>query len=217
MELSAQLAHLDGALLGTIDTQFPEPFSEGEKAQIHAYLVLAHAVLEERLEAAFERHFDRVASWLDDGMVPLECVRLVIAVTDSLPQAEKTYKRRDIAGMVRGAGRAELVKRLSQNHGLKAGNVESLAKLVGVDWTSLENSLTVALADLTTLGVKRGAAGHLSPYTEKVTDISSTDGPDDVRAWVEDAKNAVLGLERFLRDTLARHEPRSLIADWDGN
>ncbi|GAA2041639.1 hypothetical protein GCM10009819_29570 [Agromyces tropicus] len=218
MEIAAQLAHLDAALLGTIETEFPEPYSEHEKAQIHAYLVLAHAVLEEHLEAIFERHFDRVAAWLDAPMVPLECVRLVVAVTERIPESKRVaYKRRDVRQMVLLPGRAEMVRQLGQNHGLKASNVEALAGAIGTDWQALENALAPELADLSTLGSKRGVAGHLSPYTEKSTMIAPSDGPDDVRKWVENGMRALLALESFLRGALRTGEPTSLISDWDGN
>ncbi|MGW9419386.1 HEPN domain-containing protein [Cellulosimicrobium funkei] len=217
MNIEAQLKHLDGALLSTVKTQFPDPFSEEEKAQIHAYLVLAHAVLEEYLEFLFEQHFQRLASWLEADRVPAECLGLVFAVAQYKMDNPVPYRKRDVAGLVAGLGKKEFHRLVRSNNGLKTSNVEGLAKLVGVRWEPLERELNLVLSDLDTLGVKRGAAGHLSPYTEKTTDISLSDGPDDVRKWVEDGRKAIEAISKYLRDLVRNQEPLSLIHDWDGN
>lgn len=217
MRLDEQLDHLDQTLLGTVSTQFPEPLSVPEKAQVHAYLVLSHAVLEEHLEAAFERHFDRLCAWFVGDLVPLECVRLAFAVSQYVPKEQAGYKTRSTPQLIRGLGRKELVRQLGENHGLKSSNVQSMAKLLGLHWPDFENALNAELNDLDTLGVKRGAAGHLSPYTEKTTAIANSDGPDDVRKWVRDGCQAVQSIVRYLDGLIRSQQPRSLIADWDGN
>lgn len=217
MDLEDQLVHLDATLLGSVTTQFPDPLSESEKAQVHAYLVLAHAVLEEYIESVFSRHFDRLCSWLSADLVPAECVRFSFAVAEMIPSASVSYRKRITFDLIRGLGRTEFQARLNRNHGLKARNVENLAQLVGVEWVRLESTLNSNLADLNTLGSKRGAAGHLSPYTEKVTSISTSDGPDDVRRWVRDGREAAVAIERYLDSLVRAQQPISLIADWDGN
>jgi hypothetical protein len=217
MQLSAQLDHLDVTLLGGVVTQFPDPLSDAEKALVHAYLVLCHAVLEEHLEAAFERHFDRLCGWLISDQVPLECVRFAFAVSQYVPKDQVSYKKRDTVGVIRGLGRKEFSRLLRENHGLKPTNVESLSKLVGVHWTDLEDTLNVELLDLDTLGVKRGSASHLSPYTEKTTALAVTDGPDDVRQWVQNGRLAVEAIVSYLDATIRSQHMKTLIADWDGN
>lgn len=217
MRLDEQLDHLDKTLLATVVTQFPAPLTATEKAQVHAYLVLAHAVLEEHLESAFERHFDTLSSWFMGGMVPLECVRLAFAVSQYISKDQAGFKTRNTPELIRGLGRKEVVRQLGDNNGLKPSNIQSMSKLIGLHWPDLEGALNAELNDLDTLGVKRGAAGHLSPYTAKTTAIAQTDGPDDVRKWVHDGYNAVEALIRYLDSLVRGQQPISLIADWDGN
>ncbi|WP_162625632.1 hypothetical protein [Mycolicibacterium llatzerense] len=203
MDLQEQLHHLDQTLLANVGASFPEPLTEAEKAQVHAYLVLAHAVLEECLEAMFLSHFDSVIGRLGEGLVPIECVRLAYAVADNLPEKIKiSYSKRETIKLVQTLGRKEFEGRIRLNHGLKTENVQYLAKGVGLDWCGLEDELSAELADLNTLGVKRGSAGHLSPFTERVTNISADSGPDDVRLWVEAGRTAVEKLESYLASTL---------------
>lgn len=209
--------HLDSTLLSSVTTQFPDPLTESEKAQVHAYLVLAHAVLEEYIESIFSRHFDRLCSWLGADLVPAECVRFSYAVAEMIPSGSVSYRKRNTYQLIRSLGRKEFQSNLDKNHGLKTGNIEKLAQLIGVDWMGLEDALNSYLADLNTLGSKRGSAGHLSPYTEKVTAISISDGPDDVRRWVRDGRDAAVALERYLDSLVRAQQPISLISDWDGN
>lgn len=218
MRLAEQLQQLDSALLGRVITEFPEPLDASEQAFTHGYLVLAHAVLEEHLEKIFEDHYDRLAGWLVADMVPLEAARFVYAVRDWLPDAvHVSYKRRNLRGLVSGGARKEFLKIIKQNHGLKLQNVENLGRLVGLDWQALEDSLNSELSDLSTLGTKRGVAGHLSPYTAKVTDLTANDYPEDIRGWVEAGRIAVEAIETYLRKLVEDQQPASLIRDWDGN
>ncbi|WP_142271617.1 hypothetical protein [Mycobacterium sp. AT1] len=200
MELQDQLHHLDGALLGSVQTKFPDSFTEAEKAQLNAYIVLAHAVLEEHLESVFLAHYDRLVAHLSKPTVPIECVRLVFAVAEPIQTTSGTsYQRLNIVEVVRALGRKHLEAKIASNNGLKLANVQTLAKCVGLHWPAFDDALSSELADLTTLGVKRGSAGHLSPYTEKVTSIEDSVGIDDVRLWVEAARIAVINVERYLK------------------
>jgi len=217
MRLKEQLDHLDHTFLKTVVTPFPDPLSAPEKAQVHAYLVLAHAVLEEHLESIFESHFDRLCSWLIADMVPLECVRFTFAVSELISKKAGAYATRDIPTMIRNLGKIEFANKLLANNGLKSSNVQKMARLVGLQWQDFENALNVELNDLDTLGAKRGAAGHLSPYTGKATEIANSDGPDDVRMWVSDGYDAVQAISGYLDDLLPVQQPNSLIVDWDGN
>lgn len=202
MHLVDQLAHLDTALLGTVITQFPDPLPEPERAQVHAYLVLSHAVLEEFLELAFEEHFNRLCECLSSDSVPLECVRLAYAVAQYVPKDLVAYKKRNIAELIKGAGRKEFSQRLRGNNGLRSSNVESMCKLVGLHWEGVESALNAELLDLDTLGAKRGAASHLSPYSEKSTAIAVTDGPDDVRRWVKEGRLAIDAIIKYIATTV---------------
>lgn len=198
MDLVQQLDHLDITLLGTVVNQFPDPLTDAERAQVHAYLVLAHAVLEEHLETIFLTYFDTLCSWLSEDLVPVECLRFTYAVTQQIQPGSVAYRKRDTIKTLLALGRAEFEKRLTQNNGLKTQNVESMASLVGFDWPTFEAAFNIELADLDTLGVKRGAAGHLSPYTSRVNAIAASDGPEQIREWVNNARVAVEAIARYL-------------------
>lgn len=217
MDLSTQLAQLDDALLGQVVTQFPEPLSGAERVRVNAYLVLSHAVLEEQLELVFDSHFRRLSGWMLADLVPIECVRLAYAVAQYAMKDEETFKKRSTPQWIRGRGLKEFRARVKFNHGLKSENVHNLAKLVGLHWDALDAALGTELADLDTLGSKRGSAGHLSPFTESATNISANDGPDNVREWVKNGREAVEAIDRYLRRVVHMQGPSSLIGDWDGN
>lgn len=198
MLLEEQIRLLDETLIGTVETEFPSPLTDAEKAKVRAFLVLSHAVLEEYVELAFERHFDRLCDGMKSERVPSECVRFAFAVGNHISAAEAGYKNRDTVSLIDGLGRTKFRNIISSNHGLKSSNVQGLAKGVGLHWPSLEDSLNLELNDLDTLGIKRGTAGHLSPFTDKATQISNTDGPDDVRSWVYAGVSAVDALTEYL-------------------
>ena len=83
------------------------------------------------------------------------------------PESRKVaYKKRGLPGYMRQA-RDEFARLVRQSHGLSPDNVNGLAKLVGLDWESFDTELATHLVALKTLAVRRGEAGHLSPFTEK--------------------------------------------------
>lgn len=219
MDLKEQLDHLDRTLLSGIVSTFPEPLPDGDRALAHAYLVLAHAVLEEALEEVFEKHYDRLASWLNADMVPLEAAKLVYAAAGwaKVAGVEQAYKVRDLHSQIAKSCRSEFEKKLGSNNGIKTHNVQNLAKLIGVSWEEFENELSDALADLTTLGAKRGDAGHLSPFSKKMTELTDALDPDDVRKWVSDGLSGVERISTYLSSLVSVQQPQSLISNWDGN
>jgi len=191
--------------------------TDEEKAVTNAYLVLAHAVLEETIEAAFERHFQRLVSWFDSRTLPLESARLLFAMREWMPESYvPSFKKRDLVGIVRAAHKPFLAE-VRGNHGIKPHNIENLARLVGLDWNRFEAALNTQMEDLRTLGTKRGDAGHLSPYSEKAVALSRQDYPENVREWVNAGRDAVLGVIAHLHLIVSEQQPMSLIADWDGN
>jgi hypothetical protein len=215
--LVAQLDHLDNLLLSGVSTTFPDELTDEEKAATNAYLVLSHAVLEEFLESVFESHFDRLAGWLIGDLVPLEVARLMFAAGELLPSHTlPTYEKRSLTYMKK-ACKAFFLKELSQNNGLKPDNLKKLARLVGLDWAAFDGELSSQLADLQTLGVRRGDAGHLSPYSTKAIFLTRQDYPENVREWVHGGRDAALTVRSYLAGVVQRQQPRSLIVDWDGN
>lgn len=217
MNLDAQLDNLDKLLLAGVQTQFPDELPDEEKAMINAYVVLSHAVIEEFIEDLFESHFRRLAGWLVSPMVPAETVGLAYAIAEWLPDDRRsTYKKRSLDATFKAASTA-LAGQLRQNHGIKVSNITTMASLVGVEWQRMDAALNAQLADLTTLGSKRGEAGHLSPYTDRAQAITRLTQPDEVREWVGNARKACIAMRTYLDRLVLDQQPTSLISDWDGN
>lgn len=219
MDLTEQLEHLDTVFLSRVETQFPNTLTEVEKSTTHAYLVLAHAVLEEHLENVFTAHFRRLVSWLKADLVPVEVVRLAFSMREWAPtNVISTYKKLSILNVMAIAPvDLEFKKRVSQSHGLSPDYVEKLAKLVGLEWESFEDHLDTELAALKTLSSKRGEAGHLSPFTSQATKLTWQDYPENVREWVHAGRDAILEIELYLKQLIDGQQPISLVGDWDGN
>jgi hypothetical protein len=219
MDLVGQLNHMDDVLLKGIKTEFPDLLSNPEKAALNAYIVMSHAILEEYIEDIFTQHYERVASWVVSPQVPLETARLFFAIAESFSEKEYQslpFKSRNTTGIT-ALGRKLFKVVVNNNNGLKVHNIQSLAKGTGLDWQDFEADLNVSLADLNSLGGKRGEAGHLSPFSDKAVQISQNDYPDDARAWVVAGRDAVLSIASYLDSVVDAQQPRSLISDWDGN
>ena len=199
MLVADQIEKLETAFLDSVTTAFPSPLSEVERANLHAYLVLSHAILEEEIESAFEDYFDAVSLRLDSNMVPASGFLLAYAIGDQLSkEVNVSYKNRNTIEFVRNRGREVLMAAIRANNGLKGHNLERLAKVVGLDWGSFDGALGNAIADLNTFGGKRGSSSHLSPFSSKVTSISGELDPDDVKRWVDDAVVAAESIRNYL-------------------
>lgn len=208
MDAAAQIETLEGAFLSSIETEFPDPLTERERANLHAYLVLAHSVLEEEIESAFEEYFNQVAATMNGDMVPKAAVLLTYAVRDRVAEkAQVAYKTRDVLQFVQGKGRTVIESAINSNNGIKTNNVKSLAEAVGIHWTLFEQTVSTALLDLDTLGTKRGSSSHLSPFSPKTTSITSSFDPDDVRKWVQDGVAASSAIRTHLTECVTTPHP----------
>jgi hypothetical protein len=173
--------------------------------------------LEEHLELGFERHFERLLRWLGSPVVPLEVARMTFALPELLSSGQiPTYKKRSLVGLQKAARQAYQGK-LKANNGLKTDNIQALAKFIGVDWSELDAYLNQSLIDLDTLGVKRGEAGHMSPYTDRGVQLTRHDYPENVREWVNGGRDAVVAVLSYLDMVLDDQLPTTLLADRDGN
>ena len=216
MDLEAQLSQMDDFLLRDIMTEFPNELTDEEKARSNAYLVLAHAILEEYIEDAFKRHYDTLCGWLSSvDLVPVELVRLAfaagIASKGSVGAKVHTLEENITAF------RANIYEEVRKNNGVKSSNLKKLAAIGGLDYAALEAQLATELIDLESLGSKRGDAGHLSPYTEKALYLTRTDYPENVREWVDSARLAAVSIARYLEKLLRQQTPKSILLARDGN
>jgi hypothetical protein len=199
VDARTQISTLEVAFLSSIDTEFPGRLTESEKANLHAYLVLSHSVLEEDIESVFEEYFDLLSPQLAGEVVPSVGLSLAFAVAEQIPdELRVTHRKRDTVAFIQGPGRQVLEKAITTNNGLKEENLAKLAKAVGVNWPAFEQALGTAIADLSAFGTKRGSSSHLSPFSTKVTSIAEELDPEDVKRWVRDAVAAAAAIRSHL-------------------
>ncbi|HEV3002645.1 MAG TPA: hypothetical protein VGW75_18050 [Solirubrobacteraceae bacterium] len=204
MDLVAQIKLIDARLLSAVTTAFPDPLTDEEKVAVNAYLVLAHACIEEFLEDTFLEHVQRLIDLMDRPLVPREVAGLFLAFGTIIPEKKRIpYAKRERAGVANVALTLYKASTIDMNHGVKPAKVRTLAEGAGVSWPEFESALAAQLADLDTLGAKRGEAGHLGPLTMKATKLSRRDYPDNVRGWVHDARDAGLAIRTYLDDRVA--------------
>lgn len=200
--LLTQLREMETTLLAGVSTVPPDPLRSEERTLTRAYLVLAHAVLEEEVEQIFLNHFDSVRQLLATvDYAPLELLPFFAAVHEWNTAVQlPTYAKRNYMGYITSPKVSEYVSsEVRENHGLKADNVMGLAKLVGIEWTVIDDAPGVELTALTTLGVKRGAAGHTSLFSGRNQALAGQEYPVNVREWVENAAKTVIELERVVK------------------
>lgn len=205
-----QIAKLDEAFLKSISIDAGTVPDQTTRANLHAYLVLSHAVMEEHIESLFESYFQRLLSHLDDEKIPRACLTLAYSVADRASATDKlSYHKRSVRHEIERLGAPILAKAIKSNNGLKQNNVESLAQAAGVSWNEFDDALSTHLANLQSLGVRRGDAGHLSPFSGKLTAIEEVIHPSHVREWVNNGLNALVAIEQFLDGTLKTATPAS--------
>jgi hypothetical protein len=191
IDLTKEIATLNSAILVHVTTQSPDTLKEEEKASLNAYLVMCHAIIEEFLEESFRKffnqHLGRIRGRKD---LDINSVHLIFAVRDYLAEGEvSSYSRRSFPTIL---ARAEnrFKENLDKNHGIRESNIQAMSRLIGIDWGSLDDALGLKIADLDTLGSKRGKAAHLSPFSQSTTEITQNVYADEVRQWVNDAAEA---------------------------
>lgn len=208
--LLVEMAEIESTLLSGVSSSPPDPLSPRERTLTRAYLLVAHAILEERIEGIFFKHFMSARELIATGAsMPIGLLPYYAAAMEwkrDIP----TYSKRNWLGFMSSAVAHEYVaNEVRQNHGLKADNVQDLAKLVGVEWSAIDEAADVQLAALTTLGVKRGAAGHTSPFTTPAQVVAEEEYPANVREWVEQAVRTVIALESVV-EHLSAAGPREV-------
>ncbi|GEP48673.1 hypothetical protein FVP74_13895 [Microbacterium saccharophilum] len=205
--LLAEIAEIESTLLSDVSTAPPDPLSTRERTVTRAYLLVAHAILEERIEGIFLEHFNRARRVIAEGVsVPVGLLPFFAAALEwnrDIP----TYNKRQWLGVMSSPLAIEYVtSEVRENHGLKADNVRDLAKLVGIEWAVIDDAVDIQLAALTTLGAKRGAAGHTSPFNSPTQAVTEEEYPANVREWVEQAARTVIALESVVDQLSAQSQ-----------
>ena len=181
-KLEAELAVLESRLLADFVTEFPDAPSLEERILVNAYLVLAHACIEEHVEALFQLHADSLVCEDTETTVGRAVAAAVYAWHE--PAKSKSYRDRKIGDIIK-AGSAHVTKATQKNNGIKESNIEGLAKAAGVEWPPFDDACNAALIKLGTLGGKRGEVAHVSVSRTQITNTPVY--PSDAKTWVWDA------------------------------
>jgi len=191
-----QLDEIDQTLLTQVRTSPPDPLTSKERTLTRSYLLVAHALLEEAIESIFVSHFDNARVAVSAGrfapstLLPLYAAALEWGI--DIP----TYHKRKWNGFLSSKlADAHVTDAVRKNHGLKEQNVQDLAKLVGIEWAVIDDAPGVSLAALSTLGAKRGVAGHTSLFSGSNEQLAGEEYPSNVREWVSQAAESVIELE----------------------
>jgi hypothetical protein len=202
--LLAEIAEVESTLLSEVSTAPPDPLSTRERTVTRAYLLVAHAILEERIEGIFLEHFNRARQVIAESVsVPLGLLPFYASALE-WNRPIPTYNKRQWVGVMSSPMAVEYIaSEVRENHGLKADNVQDLAKLVGIEWAAIDDAADIQLAALTTLGAKRGAAGHTSPFNSPTQVVAEEEYPANVREWVEQAVRTVIALEAVVEQLSA--------------
>lgn len=213
--LLAEIAEIASTLLSDVSTAPPDPLSPRERTVTRAYLLVAHAILEERIEGIFVEHFNRARAVIAEGASVSVGLLPFYAAAMEWDRVVPTYNKRRWLGFMSSPMADEYVaSEVRENHGLKAGNVQELAKLVGIEWAAIDDAADVQLASLTTLGAKRGAAGHTSPFNSPTQAVSEEEYPANVREWVEQAVLTVIALEAVVEQLSVPERPKARRPRW---
>jgi RiboL-PSP-HEPN len=156
---------------------------------VHAYLVLACAMIEEFVEARFRDHVAEATAVEPDGYS--RCfVTLATKFSDDVigQNSGKVPVASEAVPTLRGLYESKV---LTANNGIRRRNFQTLAKPVGLH-PDVEDQCEELLAAADALGSKRGAVAHLGTVSEEIR-------PDEARKLVEDVLKEMDSLVAVLR------------------
>jgi hypothetical protein len=159
--LRAEIAALDAYLLASVKTVAPDTLPTDEATGIRAYLILAHAAVEEFVEAAFEQFVSEALLPDPNGRVSPGLYLTLLQFSGEIGGQLQRSRRAPMA-VVKMLPGYYTTKVLNPNNGVKPANVQTLALGAGLDWPAFEVSCSGLLPTLSTLGSRRGEVAHLS-------------------------------------------------------
>lgn len=137
-------------------------YRELQRERATAFTVLVHAEIEDYIESSIRRRADeRFKAWRDAGEHSEAIQGFVrVAFMDAPKKAGSAATLAEVVAL----GRQQVGARISNNHGLRASNLEILLEAVALEITMLPVSV---LGTLDTLGRERGLYAHTSGLTRK--------------------------------------------------
>lgn len=200
----SEIAALEGYLLGSIEVHPPDALSANELIAVRAYLLLAHATIEEFVESCFVQYLRACSEIDENGRAHpgafLSILQLADDIGGQLNNSVRSPKL--ISEKIPGLYRKKFV---DVNHGVRKSNIKRLAIGAGLSWGEIEESCSGLLTSCETLGAKRGATAHISAAAVSDDGLSQQLYPEDVRRYTNDALRGVDDLRTFLLQSLGSH------------
>ncbi|MFF0685650.1 HEPN domain-containing protein [Streptomyces albogriseolus] len=198
-DLRNDIDELKTALLDSdvLSVSPPDSLTRRQKLVITSFVILAHAHIEEFIEELFMRYVREREKEITNLSAPQCFIRLSLHFSADLI-GQQVHKK-PVAAVCETTKHLYKNKVITSNNGLKATNVASLAKPLGLDGKQLDDSCEDLFKALNTLGAKRGKMAHTSSASQ-VAD-------EDVYAsqavtWVEDVVNRLDDLLNYLHSTI---------------
>lgn len=197
----SEIAALDEYLLGSITIEPPDTMSTTELIAVRAYLILAHATIEEFIEGCFFQYLEACSKIDSDGRAHsgafLSILQLASDIGGQLKNSDRSPKA--VAEKIPGLYREKVI---SANHGVRKRNIEKLARGAGFSWNEFEESCPGLITSCDTLGAKRGETAHVSSAAMSDDGLQQQLYPRDVRRYIGDAVQGVEELCTFLLRSL---------------
>jgi hypothetical protein len=180
------------------------PPSSAEFLRARAFLVLAHAAIEELIEETIST---AVRDCLAEPDVPPPAIALPLTAkyADEVigQNSGRVPPPRTVLSMLHGLFYSKVIK---PNNGIRPSSLEKICKPLGIDIYAVADAASVdpALAALDTLGAKRGGAAHTF-----LGAVDQENTPEQVREYVTAGLDL---LDRLLPALIEEIGTRSIIA-----
>ncbi|WP_448612148.1 hypothetical protein [Geodermatophilus sp. URMC 60] len=152
--------------------------------RIRAFLILSHAAIEELFE---QQIYETVKGCVEcfDQAPPAVALALATKYSGEIigQNSGKVPSAIEIARKLSGLYFSKVIK---PNNGIRRSAIDGMCKPLGVSVGDLGTDVEAGLAQLDTLGAKRGSAAHTLRGTTEEVILES-----DARTWVNEAMDAV--------------------------
>lgn len=187
-DLREEIKILDAALIASISTNTTVALDKAEAIRVRAFLVLAHAAIEEFVEDEF---FGFVKWCTTQDAAGRVHSRSLITLLDSSEKIGGHFGKKSdrdpssVASYVAGTYESHVVK---PNNGIRKANFRKLARAAGIPDSEFDATCAQLLIACETLGAKRGLFAHssVSGTIRKGPGLNEVLYPVDARKFVDE-------------------------------
>lgn len=190
--LRTRLDILASALLPTI-ADVTAPMSPEEAVRVNAYLVLAHAGVEEHVESYLLGIVDEAMASATDRVVPSCFLHMALRYGAELTAKPPVPVGVNACNAVRGLYSRKVI---NANNGIRASHLHAMCKPLGVDFAgSVEDVHGDTVRAMETLAAKRGSRAHGTDNKS----AEETIYPDPAKQMIEDVLTGLSAMLETIR------------------